>query len=45
MLISAAYSVSGIRFYFSSSKIPKLKKITALSFSDLAKLARMGENV
>ena len=44
MLISSAYSVFGIRYYFSCSKTPKLKKITALNFSDLSKLVRMGEN-
>ena len=44
MLISAAYSISGISSYFSCSKIPKLELITALNFSDLLKLVRMGEN-
>ena len=44
MLISAAYSISGIGSLFSRSKIQKLKQITALNFSDLSKLARMGEN-
>ena len=44
MLISAVYSVSGIRSYFSCSKTPKLEQITALNFSDLSKLVRMGEN-
>ena len=45
MLISAAYFVSGIRSYFSTSKTQKLGLITALSFSDSSKLVRMGENV
>ena len=44
MLISAAYSVSRIRSYFSSSKTPKSLQITALNFSDSLKLVRMGEN-
>ena len=44
MLISAAYSVSGIRSYFSCSKIPKLWQITALNFSDSLKQVGMGEN-
>ena len=44
MLISAAYSVSGIRSYFSCSQTPKLGQITALNFSDSLKLVRMGEN-
>ena len=44
MLISAAYSVSRLRSYFSCSKTPKLGEITALNFSDLSKLVRMGEN-
>ena len=44
MLISAAYLVFGIRSYFSCSKIPELEQITALNFSDLSKLVRMGEN-
>ena len=45
MLISGAYSVSGIRSYFSCSKTQKLEQITALNFSDLSKLVRMEENV
>ena len=44
MLISAEYSVSGIRSYFSCSKTTKLGYITALNFSDSSKLVRMGEN-
>ena len=44
MLISAEYSVSAIRSYFSCSKTPKLGQITPLNFSDLSKLVRMGEN-
>ena len=44
MLISDVYSVSGIRSYFSCSKIPKLEQITVLNFSDLSKLVRMGQN-
>ena len=44
MFISAAYSVSGIRSYFSSSNTPKLGQITALNFSDSSKLVRMGKN-
>ena len=39
MLISAAYSVSGIGLIS-----PKLGQITALNFSDSSKLIRMGEN-
>ena len=45
MVINAAYSVSGIRCYFSCSKTPTLGQITALNFSDSSKLVRMGENV
>ena len=41
---SYAYSVSGIRSYFSCSKTPKLEQITALNFCDLSKLVRMGGN-
>ena len=44
MLISVAYSVSGIRSYFSCSATPKLGQITALNFCDSLKLVRMGEN-
>ena len=44
MLISAVYSVSEIRSYFSCSKTPKSRHITALIFSDSSKLVRMGEN-
>ena len=44
MLISAAYSISGIRSYFSCSKTPKLGEMTDLNFSDSSKLVRMGEN-
>ena len=44
MLTSVAYSVSGIRSYFWCSNAPKLNKITALNFSDLSKLIRIGEN-
>ena len=44
MFIIAAYSVSGIRSYFSFSKTPKVEQITALNFSDLSKLVRMGKN-
>ena len=44
MLISAVYSVSGTRSYFSCSKTPKLGYITALNFSDSSKLVKMGEN-
>ena len=44
MLIGAAYSVSGIRSYFSCSKTPNLGQITALDFSGSSKLVRMGEN-
>ena len=42
MLISAEYSVSGIRSYFSCSKTPKLGKITALNFSDSSKTSQNG---
>ena len=45
MLISAAYSVSGIRSYLPCSKTPKLELITALNVSDSSKPARLGENV
>ena len=41
MLISVAYSVSGIRSYFFCSTTPKLGQITALNFSDSF---LMGEN-
>ena len=44
MLISAAYSVSGINSYFSCSKTPTLESITVLNFSDSLKLVRMEEN-
>ena len=44
MLISVAYSVSGIRSYFSCSKTPTLGQITSLNFSGSSKLVRMGEN-
>ena len=40
MLISAAYSVSGIRSYFFCSKTPKLEQ----NFSDSSKLVRMVKN-
>ena len=40
MLIIAAYSVSGMRSYYFCSKTPKLKKITALNFSDLSKTSQ-----
>ena len=39
MLISDAYSVSGIRF--SCSKSPVLKLVKVLNFSGLSKLVRM----
>ena len=38
MLISAAYSVSGIRSRFSCSKTPNLEQIIALNLSDPSKL-------
>ena len=38
MLISAEYSVSGIRSYFSCSKTPKLKLPEVLNVSELSKL-------
>ena len=41
MLISASYSVSGIRPYFSCSKTPSEGKIKALNFSDSSKLVRI----
>ena len=41
MLISASYSVSGIRPYFFCSKTPNEGKITALDFSDSSKLVRI----
>ena len=44
MLISAAYSVSGIRSYFSCSKTPKLRVNNSSEFSESSKLVRMGEN-
>ena len=44
MIISAAYSISGIRSYFSCNKSPKLKQINALNFCHLSKLVRMGVN-
>ena len=44
MVISVAYSISGIRSYLSCNKVPKLKQIKALNFCDLFKLVRMGEN-
>ena len=47
MLISVAYSVSGIRSYFSCSKALKLElklELLALNFSDLSKPVRIGEN-
>ena len=44
MLVSAAYSVSGLSSFFSCSKIPKLGYKTALNFSHFSKIVRMGEN-
>ena len=44
MLISGAYSISGVRSCFSYSKTPTLGKITALKFSNSSKQVRMGEN-
>ena len=46
MLISAAYSVSGVRSYFSCSKTPKLYIVNNSSefFWLVETIVRMGEN-